>query len=98
MRVLAELVEPLVDVLPALGASPQPVGRDQLDVAALPGIVHLRGPELGGDQVSRVAMDSEKYCKNNIFTFFKILGSLNLFVSMFKQKRLLVIYSTMVIT
>jgi hypothetical protein len=48
--------------------------------------------------VSRVAMDSEKYCKNNIFTFFKILGSLNLFVSMFKQKRLLVIYSTMVIT
>jgi hypothetical protein len=48
--------------------------------------------------VSRVAMDSEKYCTNNIFTFFKRLGSLNLFVSMFKQKRLLVIYSTMVIT
>ena len=57
------MVEPLVGVLPTLGAAPEPVGGDQLDGAPSPGLIDLHGPELGSDDVGRVFGDSERVCR-----------------------------------
>ena len=54
------MVEPLVHMLPTLGAAPEPVGGDQLDGAPCPGLIDLHGPELGSDDVGRVFGDSER--------------------------------------